>query len=517
MSEHTVSEQGARRGLDRGAVSEEGAPPGPGLRSRRAEGADGDEGRPGLQERRPCGQSDGAFPDGFLWGATTSAYQIEGAVTADGRGESIWDSFCRRPGAVAGGDTGEVACDHFHRYAEDVDLLAWLGLRAYRFSVAWPRIQPSGSGTANEKGLGFYDRLVDLLLARGVLPMITLYHWDLPQALQDGGGWAARETAQRFADFAAVVAARLGDRVRHWTTLNEPWCSAFLGYGSGLHAPGIKDQAQSLRAAHHLLLAHGLGMQALRAGLPDDAQLAIALNVHQFDPASSSPADLAATRRVDAVANRVFLDPLFHATYPEDLLAATADLSDWRFVRPGDLDRIAAPIDALGVNYYCPTKVSARPTWVPGDEPVNEAFPGCEQVELSWAPGEHTAMGWPVDPSGLARLLVRLSGDLPGVPLMVTENGAADNTGPSEGTVDDRARIDYLARHVAAAREAIRLGVDLRGYFVWSLLDNLEWTWGYAQRFGLIHVDYTSGRRTPKRSAGWFRELIGTGGGGSAA
>ena len=456
------------------------------------------------------------FPPGFLWGAATSAYQIEGAVAAGGRGPSIWDTFCRVPGAVIGGGTGDVACDHYRRYADDVALMADLGLPGYRFSIAWPRVQPGGSGPANSAGLAFYDRLVDTLLGRGITPMLTLYHWDLPQQLQDGGGWTVRSTAERFATYAEIVARCLGDRVRLWTTVNEPWCSAFLGYASGVHAPGIRDHRQSLQAVHHLLLAHGLAARVLRSTLPASAQISITLNPHQVDPASADPVDLAAAHRIDGVANRIFLDPLFHGRYPDDVLASTAHLTDWSFVRDGDLDLIAVPIDALGVNYYTPVTVSGRATGPEAADPAEEkhggvsAFPGCDGLRMIKQPGRRTDMDWLIDPAGLTRLLVRLSGDLPGVPLFVTENGAAYHAPPGAngGRIRDEARIEYLRGHISAVHDAIRAGADVRGYFVWSLLDNFEWAWGYSQRFGLVYVDYETGERIPKQSATWLRDLI---------
>jgi beta-glucosidase len=454
------------------------------------------------------------FPPGFVWGASTSAFQIEGATGADGRGPSIWDTFCTVPGAVAGGDTGEDACDHYHRYADDVALMADLGLRSYRLSVAWPRVQPDGAPPVNAAGLDFYDRLVDALLERGIEPVVTLYHWDLPQALQDRGGWAERETAHRFAGYAAAVAGRLGDRVRRWATLNEPWCSAFLGYASGVHAPGIRDAAASLRAAHHLLLAHGAAVQVLRE-LPG-AEVSITLNVLQIEPASEDPADVAAAARVDAVANRVFLDPLFRGEYPPELLAATAHLTDWSFVRDGDLAAIGAPVDVLGVNHYAPTVVAAGPP-EPGSGADLDPFPGCGDLAVRQPAGPRTGTGWLVDPGSLTRLLERLARDVPGVPLVVCENGAAypdavTLSADGAAAVHDPERVAYLRANLAAAHAAIEAGVDLRGYFVWSLLDNFEWAWGYGQRFGIVYVDYPTGRRIPKDSARWYRDVIARGG-----
>ncbi|OLB77862.1 MAG: beta-glucosidase, partial [Actinobacteria bacterium 13_2_20CM_2_71_6] len=449
------------------------------------------------------------FPPGFWWGAATAAYQIEGSVAADGRTPSIWDTFCATPGKVARGESGATAADHYRRYAQDVDLIADLGLSAYRFSVSWPRVQPGGQGRTNPAGAAFYDRLVDALLARGVRPVATLYHWDLPQELEDAGGWTNRDTAHRFADYAALVAARLGDRINLWTTFNEPWCSAFLGYASGQHAPGRKDHADSLAAAHHLLLAHGLGVRALRAELPG-AQASLVVNLSAMRSVSADPADLDATRRMDGLQNRLFLDPVLRGSYPADVQADTAGICDWSFVRAGDLDVISTPIDALGVNYYRPSLIGARPEPDPEAMP---AWPGCANVALHAIPGPVTDMNWPVDASGLRELLVRLRQEYGNPPVFVTENGAAypDRVAP-DGGVHDPERISYLYSHLTAAHEALAEGVDLRGYFVWSLLDNFEWAEGYAKRFGLVHVDYETQQRTWKDSAHWYRDVIAGGG-----
>ncbi|MFJ6198130.1 GH1 family beta-glucosidase [Micromonospora sp. NPDC092111] len=447
------------------------------------------------------------FPKNFWWGAATAAYQIEGAVRAAGRAPSIWDTFSAAPGRVAGGDTGEHATDHYHRHRHDVDLMAELGLTAYRFSVAWPRVR-TGTGGVNQAGLAFYDRLVDDLLAADIQPVATLYHWDLPQELEDAGGWTHRDTAARFGEYAAVVAARLGDRVRMWNTLNEPWCSAFLGYGIGVHAPGRRDQAAALRAVHHLLLAHGHGTAALRAaGVTGGVSLA--LNGGTVRPRRDTPADRAAARRIDGLLNRIFLDPLLRGAYPADVLADTAALTDWSFVRDGDLALIAARLDALCVNYYQPDLVSD-----PGDHhDPGTPYPGAEGVRFHPTPGPVTAMGWSIDPTGLRDLLLRLTRDYDVPPLYVAENGAAypDEVTP-DGRVRDVERLDYLHRHLAAAHDAITAGVDLRGYFVWSLLDNFEWAYGYDKRFGLIHVDYRTQRRTVKDSGRWYGRAIARGG-----
>ena len=469
------------------------------------------------------------FPAGFCWGAATAAYQIEGGAKEDGRTPSIWDTFADTPGAVAGGDTGEVAADHYHRYAEDVALMRELGLHAYRFSVSWPRVQPTGRGLANPAGLDFYDRLVDQLLAVGITPMLTLYHWDLPQELEDAGGWPHRETAYRFADYATLVAGRLGDRVPQWTTINEPWCAGFLGYASGEHAPGRTEPAASLAAVHHLLLGHGLAVKALRAGLPSHARASLVLNLATVRAAGPTEADLDAVRRVDGLANRLFLDPVIAGQYPTDVLDDLAHLTDWSFVHSGDLATIATPIDLLGFNYYQPTLVGAASSpangtpadantapegqrrlivQAPDAGTAPSAWPGCEGVQFHPAPGPVTAMGWPVDATGLRDVLLRVHRDYPGLPLMVTENGAAYPDDLADGAVHDRDRIAYLSSHLAAVHEAVRSGVDLRGYLVWSLLDNFEWAWGYAQRFGIVHVDYQDQRRTLKDSAHWFADVI---------
>jgi len=431
------------------------------------------------------------FPDSFWWGASTSAYQVEGAVDADGRVPSIWDTFGATPGRIQNGDTGARAADHYHRYAEDVAAMAALGLSAYRFSVAWPRL-------AN---LDFYDRLVDALLARDIRPVATLYHFDLPQSLEDAGGWANRDTAYRFADFAEAVAARIGDRVAMWNTLNEPWCTAFLGYGTGVHAPGRRDDP--FRAAHHLLLAHGLAVPVLRAR--SAAPVAIALNGGTVRPVSADPADVAAARRIDALLNRIFFDPVLRGRYPDDLEAD----SDWSFVRDGDLAAIGAPLDALGVNYYQPDLVGAADP--PAPDPGNP-YPTGGTVRHHTPPGPVTDMGWPIDPTGLRDMLLRVTEDYGPVPLYVTENGAAFPDRIEDGRVHDDARIAYLQGHLAAVHEAITKGADIRGYFVWSLLDNFEWAYGYGKRFGLLHVDYATLARTPKDSALWYRDVIRRGG-----
>ncbi|MET9243494.1 GH1 family beta-glucosidase [Nonomuraea sp. NPDC003709] len=445
------------------------------------------------------------FPQGFLWGAATAAYQVEGAVAEDGRTASIWDTFGHTPGRVLDGDTGDIACDHYHRYAGDVALMARLGLSAYRFSVSWPRVQPGGWGRANQRGLDFYRRLTDELLDRGIEPWVTLYHWDLPQELEDAGGWPARDTAARFAEYAGLVHGALGDRVRHWITLNEPWCAAFLGYADGRHAPGRSDGAAALAASHHLLLGHGLATRAIRTA-DSAAVIGTTLNVQSLIAYSDSPADREALRRVDGIGNRIFLDPLLRAEYPADVADDVAHLTDLSFIHPGDLATIAAPIDFLGLNYYNPLVVAASADGQPG---AGAAWPGCEDVSFIRRGFPVTHMDWEVDPAGLTALLRRVTEDYGPIPLYVTENGAAySDTVDADGGVRDQDRVDYYAQHLHACLEAIRAGVPLQGYFAWSLMDNFEWGWGYSRRFGLVHVDYTTQHRTIKNSGHWYAEVI---------
>ncbi len=438
-------------------------------------------------QRRP------SFPPTFHWGAATASYQIEGAVTEDGRGPSIWDTFSATPGKVVNGDTGAVACDHYHRWPQDLDLMQSLGIQAYRFSVAWPRVIPAGRGDVNAPGLDFYDRLVDGLLERGIEPHVTLYHWDLPQPLQDAGGWPDRGIVDAFVAYADVVTERLGDRVRSYATLNEPWCSAFLGYDAGEHAPGLRDRALGFQAAHHLLLAHGSALPVMRANAPA-SQHGIVVNLYPMYPATDSPEDAAAARRLDGVFNRWYLEPVLEGRYPEDVwtqLGAHAPR-----VEVGDLEVIGRPIDFLGVNYYTRIVVADAP---------GEPWPALTTVDV---PAERTEMGWEVFPQGLTDLLVRLDRDYELPPVFITENGAASPDVLVDGEVDDDLRVRYLEGHVAAVGEAIRRGVDVRGYFAWSLLDNFEWAHGYTKRFGLVYVDYENLKRHPKRSARWYADLI---------
>lgn len=433
------------------------------------------------------------LPGDFFWGVATSAYQIEGAFDEDGRTPSIWDTFSRRPGAVANGENGDVACDHYHRMPSDVAMIARLGVDKYRFSVSWPRVQPGGRGAVNAKGIDFYSRLVDELLEKGVDPWLTLYHWDLPQELEDTGGWPHRDTAYRFAEYAGLVHDALGDRVPTWTTLNEPWCSAMLGYFTGRHAPGRKSFGEAMRAVHHLLLGHGLAAHELRSrGV---ASLGITLNMGVHTPASDDPRDVDAARRADGLGTRIYLDPLVHGRYPEDVLVDIAGLGAEIPVRSGDLEIISTPIDVLGVNYYTSHVLKAAedpaaPEIVPQGHPV-------------------TAMGWEIVPEGFTQLLVRLQQDY-GVPMVITENGAAfDDLDVEDGYVADGDRVGYLLSHISAVAAAVRGGADVRGYLAWSLMDNFEWGYGYAKRFGIVRVDYETQVRTLKQSAQWYRGLIG--------
>ncbi|MFF1632573.1 GH1 family beta-glucosidase [Leifsonia sp. NPDC058248] len=447
------------------------------------------------------------LPHGFVIGAATASYQIEGATREDGRGDSIWDTFARVPGAIADGSTGDVADDHYHRAAEDVALMADLGFDAYRFSIAWPRIQADGTGAPNLDGIDFYRRLAESLLERGITPWATLYHWDLPQALEDRGGWLERDTALRFADYAARVSDRLGDLVTDWITLNEPWCSSFLGYASGHHAPGRTLGSRSSHAAHHLLLGHGLALEALRSGMPE-ARVGTTLNLYSVRPASDSDADRDAARRIDGLSNRLFLDPVLRGSYPADVLDDLGETS-WfaEHATEEDLRLISAPIDFLGINYY------SRHTVAAGDDSgaTPSAYPGSEQVQFVTTGAPVTQMGWEIHPDGLTDVL-RMANELaPELPLYITENGAAyEDHVDLNGEIVDTERVDYLRLHFEAAREAIRLGLPLQGYFLWTLMDNFEWAWGYSRRFGIVYVDYETQQRIPKQSARWISEFLGT-------
>jgi beta-glucosidase len=437
------------------------------------------------------------FPDEFLWGAATAAYQIEGAWSEDGKGESIWDRFSHRHYNVLNGDTGDVACDHYHQLPQDVELMKQLGLKTYRFSIAWTRILPAGRGAVNGKGLDFYDRLVDQLLAANIIPNVTLYHWDLPQALQDMGGWPNRASADWFADYARLVFDRLGDRVGLWATHNEPWCIAFFGYGNGHHAPGICDYTQAYQAVHHLLLAHGRAAQVFRGG-GYKGQIGIVHNPQHYLPATESEEDRAACQRVYEQGVSLFLDPLYHARYPQALMEWLGPHAPK--IQGDDLKLISQPLDFLGVNYYFTEAIShsveggilkaiARPVSAPG-----------------WS---RTEMGWGINPNGLKAVLLDIKQRYGNPVMYITENGCAFLDAPDEsGFVADPARVNFLREHFRAALDAIQAGANLRGYYVWSLMDNFEWAWGYRPRFGLVRVDYETGKRTLKQSAEWYGEVI---------
>jgi beta-glucosidase len=437
------------------------------------------------------------FPAAFAWGAATAAYQVEGGADAGGRTASIWDTFSHTPGRTVNDETGDVACDHYRRWREDLDLMAAMGLRAYRFSVSWPRVQPGGSGTGNPTGLDFYDRLVDGLLERGIEPWVTLYHWDLPQEIEDGGGWLEPEVVDRFGDYAALVARRLGDRVSAWITLNEARTFTQMGYGTGRHAPGRRGWANALRAAHHTHLAHAAGAAAIRASVPR-ARVGIAHDIAHLEPGGMGAADLEALVRYDGAMHRWFLDPTFGRGYPSDLV-------DW-YDRLGMLDGLdlaavanPPPIDFLGVNYYRRERIVAAP-------PVPEWGIGAVVLEAS---GDHTANGWEIHADGLRATLRRVARDYVPPAIAITENGATfEDVVGDDGSVDDADRLRYLAAHLEASANAIADGVPLIGYFAWSLLDNFEWALGYGTRFGIVHVDYATQRRTPKASGRWYRALL---------
>ena len=447
------------------------------------------------------------FPKDFLWGAATSSFQIEGAVHEDGRGPSIWDTQCHHTDLVRDGHTGDVAADHYHRWEDDVAMMADLGLQAYRFSIAWPRIQPTGAGPMNQAGVDFYSRLVDRLLENDITPAATIFHWDLPQALEDKGGWPLRDTAFRFEEYASIVFEALHDRVPLWATLNEPWCSSLLGYADPSHAPGHSDPTEALRAIHHLNLAHGLAVRAMRQ-IDAAPQQGVVLNLTPIHVVGPDPEGAAAdgARRYDALRNRVWLEPLLRARYPEDALA-DAEAFGGLPVEPGDLEIIAQPLDWMGINYYNDNFLRAQP----GASIVHT--PGLHDT-TGYAPGpDHTDMGWPITPDGLRALMVGLTATYPDLPpIYITENGAAFDDPISDGAVHDPRRIAYLDAHLRAVRAAIDEGVDVRGYFQWSLMDNFEWSHGYHMRFGMVHIDFDTLERSPKDSAYWYRDVIGRNG-----
>lgn len=452
------------------------------------------------------------FPEDFLWGVATASYQVEGAVHADGRGRSIWDTFSHTPGKVLHGHTGDVSVDQYNRYREDVRLMRDAGLHAYRFSIAWPRIQPDGSGAFNPAGFDYYKRLIEELHAAGMKAVATLYHWDLPQPLEDSGGWPVRDTAERYAEYARACFTELGDFVDMWTTLNEPWCSAFLGYRDGVHAPGRKDLGAAWAAGHHLLLGHGLAVQAYRAergSEPDAVPIGITLNLDTPRPASRLQADHDAADRAWDVQTRFFIDPVFGLPYPERHFTAWAPAAPPP-VKPGDMEIIAEPIDYLGLNYYFENVMAAAPIGPIGNE-IDGVPTHPEGYRLVPSHHETTAMGWPVVPRGLYRQLRWVWDHIGGrVPLYITENGCAvrDELSPDGSRCHDPRRVAYLREHFAAARDAIADGVDLRGYFVWSLVDNFEWAWGYERRFGIVYADYVDGRRVPKDSYYYLRDVV---------
>lgn len=434
------------------------------------------------------------FPPDFQWGVATSSYQIEGAVEADGRSPSIWDTFCVRPGAIADGSTGAIANDHYHRYREDIAIMKQLGVNAYRFSIAWPRILPDGRGRVNQAGVDFYERLVDSLLEQGIEPYATLYHWDMPQVQHDRTPWYDRGVVDAFVEYTDVITRRLSDRVKYWMTLNEPWVISFLGYGAGEHAPGLRDKELYLRAAHHVLLAHGKAMPVIRANGNAQTKAGIVLNLNWVNAASDSPEDQAAARRYDQFFNRWFAEPLYNGRYPEELLEWYG--RDLVPVQPGDFDIITTPTDFLAVNYYARTTVKAGST-----DPML-------QVDFVRPPGEYTAMDWEVYPQGLYNILNWLHTDYAPPALYVTENGAAyDDQVSAAGEVDDPQRLAYLEGHFEAAYRAIQAGIPLKGYFVWSLMDNFEWGRGFEKRFGIVFVDYATQQRIIKRSGKWFSQV----------
>lgn len=450
-----------------------------------------------LGDRDPARDPDPSrYPEGFLWGTATSAYQIDGAVREDGRTPSIWDTFAHTPGKTHRGDTGDVACDHYHRWADDVELMADLGHNAYRFSVSWPRLQPGGTGPLDPRGVAFYRSLLERLRSRGIRPFVTLYHWELPQELEDAGGWPERDTAARFADFAVATVDALGDLATDWITLNEPWCQAFLGYHSGIHAPGRQSLPDALAAAHHLNLAHGLSVQAIRAAR-SDARLGVANILTHIRPASERAEDIEAAERVDVNNNRMFLDPMVLGRYPAAVMGLYGPRGLGEVVRAEDESTIGAPLDFLAVNHYHHMIIEADPA---------DPHVGARGVAAEPAT---TSLGWSVTPEALYAVLRRVRDEYTSIPLYVTENGASyhDYVDPG-GEVRDVERIDYLRGYLEAAAQAIDDGVDLRGYFAWSLMDNFEWGEGYRSRFGLVYVDYGTQRRIPKASAYWYRDLI---------
>ncbi|WP_246944233.1 GH1 family beta-glucosidase [Bacillus pinisoli] len=441
------------------------------------------------------------FPKDFVWGAATAAFQIEGAAKEDGRGESIWDRFCRTPGKVANGDTGDVACNHYHLYQEDVQLLKDLNVDSYRFSISWPRIFPTETMTPNQQGLNFYKKLVNTLLEQGITPMATLYHWDLPQWLQDKGGWTNREIVQYFKQFAETMFRELGDTVKYWITHNEPWVVSYLGYGNGVHAPGHQDLQSFLSASHHILLSHGETVSLFREVGPTDGKIGITLNMATAYPADETAASMIAAQSWDGFLNRWFADPVFKGAYPNDMLDLYSDITNFSFIHDGDLKIISQPTDFLGINYYSIAYV----------KPSTEGEFHFLKAETVSSGKPVTAMDWEIHPQGLTDLLIRLHNDYNGIPIYITENGAAfDDTVDENGEIHDDLRLSYIEQHLEACLVAMESGVNLRGYYVWSFLDNFEWAFGYDKRFGVVYVDYETQKRTPKKSALWYRDMINT-------
>jgi beta-glucosidase len=445
------------------------------------------------------------FPPGFLWGVATASYQIEGAVDEDGRGKSIWDTFAHTPGTTSNGDNGDLAVDHYHRYVEDVALMSEIGVNAYRFSIAWSRLLPEGTGRVNQAGVDFYRRLCKELSGAGITPVATLYHWDLPQALQERGGWVSPDSVAWFTEYAAVAKDALGDMVTSWATLNEPWCTAFLGHSAGEHAPGITEAPSAFLAAHHLMLAHHSAIKVMRETSPrDEDKLGIVLNLIPAWPQSDTDDDRAAAAAADLVQNRLFTDAVFHGAYPDEVRALHEHYGVAEQIDPQALADSRQPIDFLGVNYYNINHIEHHP-----ETASMPAWPGTWDARMARPPGELTEMNWGVEPEGLTWMLERVAREHPGVPMLICENGAAyvDEVGP-DGFVDDPARTEYIKSHIEAMKVAIDRGVDVRGYFLWSLLDNFEWARGYDKRFGIVRVDFETMARTLKASGRWYRDFL---------
>jgi beta-glucosidase len=440
-----------------------------------------------------------AFPKDFVWGAATAAFQIEGASKEGGRGESIWDRFCRVPGKVANGDTGDVACNHYHLYQQDVQLLKDLNIESYRFSISWPRIFPTETMTPNQEGIDFYKRLVNAILEQGITPMATLYHWDLPQWLEDKGGWTNRDTVHYFKQFAETMFRELGDTVKDWITHNEPWVVSYLGYGNGVHAPGHQDLESFLKASHHVLLSHGEAVKLFREMGPKDGKIGITLNMAPAYPLDDTAESEIAAHTWDGFLNRWFADPVFKGAYPKDMLDIYSEITSFSFIQEGDLQVIFQPIDYLGINYYSITTAKYS----------TEGEFSFLKVEAVTTGKPQTGMGWEIEPKGLTDLLIRLHQDYNGIPIYITENGAAfDDTVEENGEIHDDLRLNYIKDHLEASLDAIENGVNLKGYYVWSFLDNFEWAFGYDKRFGVVYVDYETQKRTPKKSALWYKDNI---------